>query len=151
MTLPPKMEREREGVLSGRRQMEKTERPEKVAKKRKVPWHTAEEKCRAVLLVWTERSKRGTVCRDLGITWRILNQWQAQAMEGMLMGLEPGGLEKGVELSPRLAVLLERKSKEAAMKGLDHRLTRLQSKSRLSGESPAKPGEPREMEAEKKA
>ena len=129
--------------------MEKIERL--VNKKTKVPWHTAEEKCRAVLLVWTERSKRWTICRELGITWRILNQWQEQAMEGMLMGLEPGGLEKGVELSPHLAVLLEKKSKGAAMKDLDQRLAQLQSKSRLSGQSPAKPGEPRETGAEKKA
>ena len=142
MTLPRKMEMERE-------QMEKIERL--VNKKGKVPWHTAEEKCRAVLLVWTERSKRWTICRELGITWRILNQWQEQAMEGMLMGLEPGGLEKGVELSPHLAVLLEKKSKGAAMKDLDQRLAQLQSKSRLSGQSPAKPGELRETGAEKKA
>ena len=149
MTLPRKMEMEREGVLSGRGQMEKIERL--VNKKAKVPWHTAEEKCRAVLLVWTERSKRWTICRELGITWRILNQWQDQAMEGMLMGLEPGGLEKGVELSPHLAVLLEKKSKGAVMKDLDQRLAQLQSKSRLSGQSPAKQGELRETGAEKKA
>jgi transposase-like protein len=148
MTLPRKMEMEREGVLSGRGQMEKIER--RVNKKAKVPWHTAEEKCRAVLLVWTERSKRWTICRELGITWRILNQWQDQAMEGMLMGLEPGGLEKGVELSPHLAVLLEKKSKGAVMKDLDQRLAQLQSKSRLSGQSPAKQGEPKETGAEKK-
>ena len=149
MTLPRKMEMEREGVLSGRGQMEKIERL--VNKKTKVPWHTAEEKCRAVLLVWTERSKRWTICRELGITWRVLNQWQDQAMEGMLMGLEPGGLEKGVELSPHLAVLLEKKSKGAVMKDLDQRLAQLQSKSRLSGQSPTKPWELRETGAEKKA
>jgi len=80
-----------------------------------------------------------------------LNQWQDQAMEGMLMGLEPGGLEKGVELSPHLAVLLEKKSKGAAMKDLDQRLAQLQSKSRLSGQSTAKQGELKETGAEKKA
>jgi transposase-like protein len=148
MTLPPKMKRT---VLSGRRQMEKTERLGiEDKKRRKVPWHTAEEKCRAVLLIWTERSKPGTVCRELGITWRVLNQWQDLAMEGMLLGLESGGLEKGVALSPHLALLLERKSKGAAMKGLEQRLARLQSKSRLSEESPAKPRELWEVGADKK-
>jgi len=45
-----------------------------------------------------------------------------------------------VALNPRLAVLLERKSKGGAMKQLERRLVRLQ-------ESPAKPGELRETGA----
>ena len=65
-------------------------------------------------------------------------------MEGMLMALQPRvPVEKGVALSPRLAVLLERNSKGGAMKGLERRLARLQG-------SPAKPGELREVGAEKK-
>jgi hypothetical protein len=47
-------------------------------------------------------------------------------------------------LSPRLAVLLERNSKGGAMKGLGRRLARLQ------GSPAAKPGELREVAAEKK-
>ncbi len=91
------------------------------------------------------------MCRKLGITWRVLDQWQDQAMEGMLMALEPGGLEKGVALSPQLAVLLERKTKGAAMKALDQRLARLQSKRQPSEESlSAKPPEERESEGEEK-
>jgi len=35
--------------------------------------HTAEEKCRAVLSVWTERRKPGEVCRELGVAWSLLN------------------------------------------------------------------------------
>jgi hypothetical protein len=54
-------------------------------------------------------------------------------------------VDKGVALSPRLAVLLERNSKGGAMKGL----ARLQSKTRLYEGSPAKPGELREVAAEK--
>ena len=52
--------------------------------------------------------------------------------------------EKGIALNQRLAVLLERKSKGGAIKGLERRLAKLQ-------ESPvAKPGETREVAAEKK-
>jgi hypothetical protein len=58
--------------------------------------HTPEEKCRAVLSVWTERRKPGEVCRELGVA-----------------------------LSPRLAVLLK-KSQAGIMKGLDKRLKKLQ-------------------------
>ncbi len=141
MTSPVK--RRTEGV--GRNQMEKPEKLEIADKKRKVPWYTAEEKCRAVLLLWTERARRTRICRELGIQWRVLERWQDQAMEGMLMGLEPGGMEKGVALSPRLAVLLEKKSKEGTvMKGLDQRLARLQAKRRFSEESQDQLEEPEE-------
>jgi len=149
MKSPPKKKRE-SVLLEGRRQMEKTERPKverpgmEEKKGRKVSGHTVEEKCRAVLSVWTEKRKPGEVCRELGVAWSLLNQWQERAMEGMLMALQPRvPVDKGVALSPRLAVLLERNSKGGAMKGLERRLARLQG-------SPAKPGELREVGAEKK-
>ena len=111
---------------------------------RKASIHTAEEKCRAVLSVWTERRKPGEVCRELGVTWNLLNQWQDQAMEGMFLALQPRvSVEREVALNPRLAVLLERKSKGGAMKGLERRLVRLQG-------NPVKQGELREVAAEKK-
>jgi transposase-like protein len=106
--------------------------------------HTAEEKCRAVLSVWTESRKPGEVCRELGIAWALLNQWQARAMEGMLVALGPRVREeKGVALSPRLAVLLDKKIRQGSVKGLERRLVRLQG-------SLAKGGEMREALAEKK-
>ena len=134
--------------------MEKIEKPKvekpgmEDKKGRKVTGHTAEEKCRAVLSVWTERRKPGEICRELGVAWTALSQWQARAMEGMLLALQPRvPMEKAVALSPRLAVLLERKSKAGAMKGLERRLTRLQSKTRLNERSPGKPGESQEVGA----
>jgi transposase-like protein len=112
---------------------------------RKGSGHTAEEKCRAVLSVWTERRKLGEVCRELGVTWTVLSQWQARAMEGMLLSLQPRvPVEKGMSLNPRLAVLLERKSMGGSMKGLERRLARLQ------GGPVSKPGELREVGSEKK-
>ncbi len=124
----------------------KVERPGMEEKKgRKGSGHTAEQKCRAVLSVWTEKRKPGEVCRELGVAWSLLNQWQDRAMEGMLMALQPRVVvEKGVALNPRLAVLLERKSKGGAIKGLERRLARLQ------GSPVVKPGELREVAAEKK-
>ena len=81
--------------------------------------HTVEQKCRAVLSVWTERCSPGEVCRELGISWNILNQWQDRAMEGMILALQPRvPMEKGVALNPRLAVLLDRKSQERGYKGV---------------------------------
>ena len=131
--------------------MEKIERPKvekpgaEDKKGRKGSGHTAEEKCRAVLSVWTERRKLGEVCRELGVTWTVLSQWQARAMEGMLLALQPRvPVEKGVALNPRLAVLLERKSKGGTMKELERRLARLQ------GMPLAKQGDLREATEDKK-
>jgi len=137
--------------LKGRTEMDKIEKPKverpgmEDKRGRKGSDHTAEEKCRAVLSVWTERRKLGEVCRELGVTWTVLSQWQARAMEGMLLALQPRvPVEKGVALNPRLAVLLERESKGESIKGLERRLARLQR-------SPLpKPGELREVATEKK-
>jgi transposase-like protein len=153
MTSPPQKKR---GIaqlkqLKGRRRMEKTEKPKverpgiEEKKGRKGSGHTAEEKCRAVLSVWTERRKPGEVCRELGVAWSLLNQWQERAMEGMLLALQPRipVMEKTVALNLRLAVLLERKSKRGGMKGLERRLARLQG-------NPVKQGELQEIAPEKK-
>jgi transposase-like protein len=147
MTLPLKRDRE----VIGRTKMEKAEKPKtekpgvEEKKGRRGLGHTAEEKCRAVLSVWTERRKPGEVCRELGVAWSILNQWQERAMEGMLLALQPRVVvDKAVALNSRLAVLLERKSKAGAMKGLERRLSRLQMI------PAAKQGDLREAAAEKK-
>jgi transposase-like protein len=118
--------------------MEKTEKPKverpgmEDKKGRRVSGYTAEEKCRAVLSVWTERRKPGEVCRELGVAWTLLSQWQARAMEGMLLALQPRlQVERGVALNPRLAVLLKR-SQAGVMKRLDKRLKKLQGAPKAS-------------------
>jgi len=135
----------------GRREMEKTEKPKleksgvEQKKGRKGTEHTAEEKCRAVLSVWTESRNPSEICRELGVAWSILNQWQERAMEGMLLALQPRVVvDKAVALNSRVAVLLERKSKGAAMKGLERRLARLQAMPVI------KQGDVKEAAAEKK-
>jgi transposase-like protein len=145
--------KEKRGVvlLKGRGAMEKADKPKverpamEEKRGRKVSFHTAEQKCRAVLSVWTERRKPGEICQELGIAWGLLNQWQERAMEGMLLALQPRvPVEKAVTLNPRLAVLLERKCKAGGMKGLERRLVRLQ------GSPAAKQGDLREIATEKK-
>jgi transposase len=137
--------------LKGRAEMEKTEKPKverpgiEEKRRQKVLEYTAQQKCRAVLSVWTERRKPGEVCRELGVGWSLLNQWQERAMGGMLMALGPriSVMENKVALNSRLAVLLERKSRGGVMKGLERRLAKLQG-------NPAKqPGKLRETGAEK--
>ena len=113
-------------------------------RKRKRLGPTAEEKCQAVLTLWTERRKPGEICREMGVAWGMLKQWQDRAMEGMLWALQPRvQVERGVALSPRLAVLLKKKSQGGLMKGLDKRLKKLQKNIQV-------PQEVREVSAEKK-
>jgi hypothetical protein len=69
--------------------------------------HTAEEKCQAVLALWTERRKPAEICREFSIKWATLSHWQGRAMQGLLQALEPRiNLERGPLLSPRLQRLL---------------------------------------------
>ena len=127
--------------------MEKIEKVEKRTEEkrgRRGLGHTAQEKCQAVLSLWTERRKPGEVCRELGVAWGILKQWQDRAMEGMLLALQPRvPVEKGVALNPRLAVLLEKKSQSELMRGLDRRLKKLQKNIKVTPEV-------REVSTEKK-
>jgi len=107
--------------------IEKVEKPAEEKRKRRGLGHTAEEKCQAVLTLWTERRKPGEICREMGVAWNVLQQWQDRAMEGMLLALQPRvTVERGVALSPRLAVLLEKKSRAGLLRGIDKRLKRLQ-------------------------
>lgn len=106
-------------------------------RKRKGLRHTAEEKCQAVLTLWTERRKPGEICREMGVAWGVLQQWQDRAMEGMLLALQPRvTVERGVALSPRLAVLLEKKSRVGLLRGIDKRLKRLQKNIQGPQEAP---------------
>jgi hypothetical protein len=117
--------------------MEKVEKPVEEKRRRKGLGHTAEERCQAVLTLWTERRKPGEICREMGVTWGILQQWQDRAMEGMLLALQPRvQVERGVALNPRLAVLLEKKSRAGLIKGLDRRLKKLQKSIEGSQEAP---------------
>ena len=167
LLLQKKIQKERQeerGIVllerfKGRRPMEKPEKPkverpamEEGKKKRKGSDHTAEQKCRAVLSVWTERRKPGEVFRELGVAWNLLKQWQERAMEGMLLALQTRNpvMEKTVALNWRLAVLLERKSRRGGMKGLERRLARLQSKARHDEGSRVNQGQRRESVPENK-
>ena len=120
--------------------IEKVEKPEKRVedkKGRRGMGHTAREKCQAVLTLWTERRKTGEICREMGVAWGVLQQWQDRAMEGMLLALQPRvQVERGVALSPRLAVLLEKKSQAGLMRGLDRRLKKLQKNIKVPQEVP---------------
>lgn len=99
------------------------EEQEKRKERRQPKQYNASQKAQAVLSVWTERRKPLEICRELGVGWTILDQWQKRAMEGMLQALEPNvNLENGPALSPRLQSLLSRKRQSKTTEKLARRL-----------------------------
>lgn len=91
----------------------KTEKPaQEPVKAERACRHTAQEKCRAVLALWTERSTGSELCKEMDTTWNMLNLWQEQAMEGMMQALEPKrkASRGSAPLNPRLQGLLDRKA-----------------------------------------
>ena len=72
--------------------------------KRNIP---AQEKCRAVLSVWTESRSISEICRELSATRSQVKRWQEIAMEAILKSLDqtPRKVRKTV-LSKRLETLL---------------------------------------------
>jgi transposase-like protein len=94
---------------------------------------TAAQKAEAVLKVWAERSSPSRICREMNITWTILNHWQKRAMEGMLQALEPHvQLDKGPALSPRLQALLKKQA-SLPLEKLQRTLNRLEQKKFMGG------------------
>jgi hypothetical protein len=90
--------------------MEKIEKSATGKKQKQTLKYTAQEKCQAVLSIWTERRKPGEVCRELTIPWALLSHWQTRAMEGMLQALQPRiKLDQGPALSPRLQAMLQKR------------------------------------------
>lgn len=71
--------------------------------------HPVREKCLAVLSVWAQKRRASTVCRELGISWGILNQWEKRALQGMLEGLGQKAAceEQPANLGRRLERLLQ--------------------------------------------
>jgi transposase-like protein len=70
--------------------------------------YRAREKAQAVLSLWSGRRVASRICRDLRISWGMLNSWERKAIRGMLKGLgsesEPG--RAAGELGPRMEGLL---------------------------------------------
>jgi hypothetical protein len=96
---------------------------QKIQQRQKSP-HTAEEKCKAVLSIWSERRKPAEVCKELSIKWAQLSHWQSRALEGMLQALQPRvNLEKGPALSSRMQILLEKRLGKVSLQRSQDRLS----------------------------
>ena len=70
---------------------------------------SAEQKCRAVLCLWSSNQSALAICRDQGISYNQLDKWQMQAFEAMVNALKPKVKESSqTVLSPRIQRLLAR-------------------------------------------
>ena len=67
-----------------------------------------QQKITAVLSVWTERRTTAEMCRELSVSPTLFNQWQNQAMEGMLAALSPKRAQEPALLNTRLTRLIEK-------------------------------------------
>ena len=119
----------------------------KTTKKEKKAPLPAQDRCRAVLSVWSERRKPSEICRSLDIQWTVLQNWETRALEGMMKALQPRKKRApGPMLSDRLIKLLKKKeAKEGILESrLEKRLTRIQeSRSTKETTEDSKPEETR--------
>lgn len=86
------------------------------------------EKVTAVLSIWTEQKKMSQLCREMSISWTLLDRWQNQAMEGMLTALSPKRPEPPKGLNPRLVKLIDKKLSSSNLVKLEQRLKTIQQK-----------------------
>lgn len=96
---------------------------------------SAEEKCKAVLSVWSERRSPSEICKEMSITWMQFSQWQKHALKGILGALEAKKDQvKCPALGERLEKLLERRCgiPEVKPSKLEKRLEKIQQEKEVA-------------------
>lgn len=91
-----------------------------------------EVKVQAVLAVWSGR-RPAAICRELGVKWVVLRQWQERAVASMLATFEgPGPKAPEAPLSPGLSQLLARQvaRRRGAVEKLGDRLAKVQEQAK---------------------
>ena len=86
------------------------------------------EKITAVLSAWTQQKSMTQICKEMSISWTLLDQWQNQAMEGMLKALSPKRPDPSKGLNPRLVQLIDKKLSNSNLVKLEKRLQTIQQK-----------------------
>jgi transposase-like protein len=104
-------------------------------KKERTTTYSAQQKCQAVLAVWTGRRRHSEICQEFDVSLNRLQAWQEQAMESMLKAFEPR-LRRQEDRGPILADPLQRML-ERKLTLLDSRMARLSGKAAKA--APEKP------------
>jgi hypothetical protein len=77
-----------------------------------------------------ERKSVTQTCREMSVSWALLDRWQNQAMEAMLNALSPKRPENAEGLSPRLQRLIDKKLPDGSLVKLERRLKTIQRKAK---------------------
>lgn len=89
-----------------------------VRKPRKpVRTHSAKEKAKAVLALWSGRRSPSALTKELGVPWSAINQWEKKALSGMLTALDPTW-KQDVEDQPSLPRRVEKLIEKALKPGM---------------------------------
>ena len=83
------------------------------------------EKITAVLSIWTEQKTLSQLCKEMKVSWALLDRWQNQAMEGMLSALSPKKVSPK-QLNARLVQLIDKQLGSGNLVKLDQRLRKIQ-------------------------
>jgi hypothetical protein len=103
----------------------KPRKPRRSRERREFP---AKVKCEAVLALWSERRTPTELCRELAIPWQQLQNWQNQALDAMMVRLEPRPTASEPALGSRLQKLLEKTERRTNRKTkLEQRLENIQT------------------------
>lgn len=103
-------------------------KPRKPRKRRERREFPARVKCEAVLALWSDRRTPTEICEELEIPWQQLQNWQGQALEAMIIRLEPRPTMSEPALSKRLQKLLEQTEARTSRKSrLEERLEKIQN------------------------
>lgn len=79
--------------------------------RRPVRTHSAKEKAKAVLALWSGRRSPSALTKELGVPWSAINQWEKRGLSGMLNALDPmwkQDVEDPPSLPRRVEKLIER-------------------------------------------
>ena len=120
--------------MTSKKETETNSPTEKPSRRRGVRLQlSAQEKCQAVLTLWTEKARPSDLCRELKVNYMVLNHWQERALSGMLQALSTRvDLGAGQVLSPRLQALLEKRQQASGVQKLEKRLERMQEEARAA-------------------
>lgn len=86
------------------------------------------QKITAVLSIWTEQKNISQICREMSISWTLIDRWQNLAMEAMVAALSPKKKEHPKQLNPRLQQLIDKNSQGSNLVKLEKRLKQIQNK-----------------------
>ena len=86
------------------------------------------QKITAVLSIWTEQKNISQICREMSVSWTLIDRWQNLAMEAMIAALSPKKPQDPKQLNPRLQQLIDKNTQGGNLAKLEKRLKQIRNK-----------------------